>query len=210
MQSKYFACQVLVPGGYRLSKLTLIKSTELNSIRKLQYRTIDVTDDEFNSISTTWNKNCIIRSNWEMERWMELLNDYITKFRLKRKNIKPNKILTVITPTKPIEVIKAVEVIKPIEVIKPVDTNEIKKDTIPQNPNQNKVDIIIRPDSNGIQIEYETAIESHEMHTFTNQLLKESIEFINKRFNEMKAKLNYDVDLEIDLNLRTFSDIGNE
>ena len=111
MQSNYFACQIYIKGGNKLSSLILVTESELYSItNKLQYKRIEIKNNEFNTIKQRWsNKYKTPRSNMVFEEWMKLLNIEIHKYRQSIKQVK------VIEPIKPVKSIKPIEPVKPIE-----------------------------------------------------------------------------------------------
>jgi hypothetical protein len=201
MQSNYFACQFIVPGGYRLSKLKLIEKKELDSIRKIQYRPIDITENEFKLISENWNTTCKIKSNWEMEKWMNLLNCYIKKFRSRNNFVDKIKPIITLNPIEPIENVQIQQVLKPIKPIEPIEPITIEDQKI------NNSEIITKEDSNGNLIEYKLVTDKTDVNYIAiNKLLNECLSFITKRYEELKKELNFEAELEIDLYLKSFND----
>ena len=138
MQSNYFACQIFIKGGYKLSSLVLVTESELHSIiNKLQYKRIEVNNNEFNPIKQRWsNKYKTPKSNMMFEEWMKLLNIEIHKYRQSIKQIK------VIKPVKSVKSIEPVKVINPIKSVSIIRGNTIwdeltdENDKIKQDLNQ--------------------------------------------------------------------------
>ena len=172
MQSNYFACQIYIKGGNKLSSLILVTESELYSItNKLQYKRIEIKNNEFNPIKQRWsNKYKTPRSNMLFEEWMKLLNIEIHKY---RQSIKQVKVIKPIEPVKSIEPIKPIEPVKSIESIKPVS--------------------IIR----GNTIWNEITDENDKDKQDLNQLLETIKEYIELKSNEFITKHDNKVELDI-------------
>ena len=114
MQSNYFACQIYIKGGNKLSSLILVTESELYSItNKLQYKRIEIKNNEFNPIKQRWsNKYKTPRSNMLFEEWMKLLNIEIHKYRQSIKQVKVIKPIEPVKSVEPIEPVKSVSIIR--------------------------------------------------------------------------------------------------
>ena len=96
----YFACQFKTQNGYKLSILKILPEIEIHLLKPLQWRKIDIKNEEYEFINNSWNKFVKPQYNWTIEQWIEVLNKQIKIYRNKLNKQK-------------------IEIIKPIEINNP-------------------------------------------------------------------------------------------
>lgn len=177
----YYACQFKEQSGYRMSTLKIIPEINIHLMNPIQWRPTDIKEDEYEFISSKWTKQCTPQQNWTIEQWIVKLNKFIKNCRF---NMNKSK--------------KISQLSKEMKIIKPNSMPKLQQ-VLETNTS------VIKPlKLHNDQYYSELENEDDPRKILTEQLRRESEEFIIKRLKELVLEFEISNDIDIDATLELF------